>query len=51
MISPTTEGTKATEPGMSLLSVQWRFVPGGQMQWARQLMLRSSSGLSGFSFE
>ena len=31
IISPTTEGTKAVEPGISLRTVHFR-VPGGQMQ-------------------
>ena len=32
MIRPTTDGTKALEPGMSLRSVHLCAAPGGQMQ-------------------
>ena len=43
MIRPTTDGTKAVEPGMSRRTVHLR-APGGQMQWLRQLMDGSSRG-------
>ena len=45
------DGPNAIDPGMSLLSVHLCTVPGGQIQWFRQLMLISSSGLTGFSVE
>lgn len=48
---PTVEGTKALFPGISLLIVHLRFVPGGQTQCVRQLMDKSSIGLIGFSSE
>ena len=35
---PTVEGTKALLPGISLLIVHLRFVPGGHIQCVRQLM-------------
>ena len=50
IISPTTDGTKAVEPGISLRTVHFR-VPGGQMQCFRQLMEGSSSGWVGCSVE
>ena len=50
-MSPATAGTKALLPGMSRRSVQWRWVPGGQMQWDRQLMDISSRGRIGSSSE
>jgi len=46
-IRPATEGTKALLPGMSRRSVHLCLVPGGQMQWLRQLMDISSSGQMG----
>ena len=51
MISPTTDGTNATLPGMSRRSVHLCAAPGGQMQWVRQLMDISSIGLVGTSSE
>lgn len=51
MIRPATEGTKAVLPGISLRSVQYRLVPGGQMQWARQEIAISSMGRIGCSSE
>ena len=51
MINPTTEGTNAVEPGISRRSVHFLAVPGGQMQWLRQLMAASSTGRIGFSCE
>ena len=50
IISPTTEGTNAVEPGISLRTIHFR-VPGGQMQCCRQLMDGSSSGRVGCSVE
>ena len=50
IINPTTEGTKAVEPGISLRTMHFR-VPGGQMQCFRQLMDGSSSGRVGCSVE
>ena len=50
IINPTTEGTKAVEPGISLRTMHFR-VPGGQMQCCRQLMDGSSSGRVGCSVE
>ena len=48
MISPAiirsaTDGTKAVEPGMSLLTVHFR-APGGQIRFSLQLMAGFSSG-------
>ena len=51
MIRPATEGAKAVEPGMSLLSVHFLAVPGGHMQFVLQLMDISSMGLMGFALE
>ena len=51
MMRPTTDGTKALEPGMSRRSVHLWAAPGGQMQWARQLMDISSMGLVGCSLD
>lgn len=51
IISPTTDGTNATLPGISLLSVHLCFAPGGQIQWFLQLIAMSSIGLVGFSSE
>ncbi len=51
IISPTTEGTKAVEPGISLLSVHFLTVPGGHTQCCLQLMDISSCGLIAFSRE
>ena len=51
MIKPTTEGTNAVDPGISLLSVHFLAVPGGQMQCCLQLIDISSYGLIGFSLE
>ena len=51
IISPATDGTNATLPGMSLRSVHLCFAPGGQIQFVRQLMYISSIGLVGFSSE
>lgn len=45
--NPATAGTKALLPGISRRSVQCRFVPGGQMQWVRQLIAISSMGFRG----
>ena len=50
MIRPATEGTNAVEPGISRRTVHFR-VPGGQMQWLRQLIAGSSSGRTGCSVE
>ena len=44
IMRPTVEGTKALLPGISLLIVHLRFVPG-----VRQLMDKSSIGRIGFS--
>ena len=49
MISPTTDGTKATLPGIARRSVHLCFAPGGQMQFERQLIAISSTGLIGSS--
>ena len=46
---PTVEGTKALLPGISLLIVHLRFVPGGHIQCVRQLMDKSSIGRFGIS--
>ena len=51
MISPTTDGTKAVDPGISRLWVHFLTVPGGQMQCCLQLIDISSRGLTGFSLE
>ena len=51
MISPTTDGTKATLPGIARRSVHLCFAPGGQMQFERQLIAISSTGLIGSSLE
>ena len=51
IINPTTEGTNATLPGMSLFSVHLCLAPGGQMQWVLQLIAISSIGLFGISSE
>lgn len=48
MIRPATEGTNAVDPGMSLRSVHFLAVPGGQMQCCLQLIDMSSNGLTGF---
>ena len=48
---PTVEGTKALLPGISLLIVNLRLVPGGHIQCVRQLMDKSSIGRIGFSSE
>ena len=45
MIRPATDGANAVEPGISLRSVHFLTVPGGQMQCCLQLMDRSSRGL------
>jgi len=50
IINPTTDGTNAVEPGISLRTIHFR-VPGGQMQCCRQLMDGSSSGRVGCSVE
>ena len=50
-INPTTDGTNATLPGISLRSVHLCFAPGGQIQFVRQLIDISSSGLVGCSSE
>ena len=51
IMSPTTDGTNAVEPGISLLSVHFRWAPGGQMQFVLQLIDMSSMGRVGSSFE
>ena len=51
MIRPITGGTKAVLPGMSRRTVHLRTVPGGQMQWWRQLSDGSSMILRGGSVE
>ena len=51
MISPTTDGVNAVEPGMSLRWVHLCTAPGGQIQFVLQLMDISSSGLVGSSLE
>ena len=51
MIRPTTDGTNAVEPGISLRSVHFLAVPGGQMQCSLQLMDISSNGRIGGSSE
>ena len=50
IINPTTGGTNALLPGISLLAVHVLSVPGGQIQFVRQLISKSSTGLIGFSF-
>ena len=49
IISPTTDGTNATLPGISRLSVHLCSAPGGHMQLVRQLIDISSIGLVGCS--
>lgn len=51
MISPTTDGTNATLPGIARRSVHLCFAPGGQIQFERQLIAISSTGLIGSSLE
>lgn len=51
IISPATEGTKATEPGIARRSVHLYPASGGQIQFSRQLFSMSSFGVSGSSFE
>ena len=51
MINPTTDGTKALLPGTWRRCVHFLAVPGGQVQWARQLIAISSIGVSGGYFE
>lgn len=46
---PIAGGTNAVLPGISRRAVHLRTVPGGQMQWLRQLSAGSSSGLTGCS--
>ena len=49
--SPAAEGTNAFDPGISLRTVHFLAVHGGQMQWFRQDISISSIGLMGFSSE
>lgn len=51
IISPATDGTKALLPGICLRWVYFRAVPGGQIQWARQLVAISSTGEMGGPLE
>ena len=51
IISPATDGTKATLPGISRRSVHLCSAPGGQIQFVLQLMDISSIGRVGFSSE
>ena len=51
MMRPTTDGTKAFEPGTERRMVHLRWVPGGQMQWCLQLMESSSMGVMTGSLE
>lgn len=46
---PAAAGTKAVDPGISLRSVHFRFVPGGQIQFVRHEISGSSNGLIGCS--
>ena len=50
-MSPATDGTNATLPGISRRSVHLWAAPGGQIQFVRQLIAMSSIGLVGFSSE
>ena len=51
MISPATDGTNATLPGISLRSVHLCAAPGGQIQCVLQLIDISSIGVRAFSLE
>ena len=51
MISPATDGTNALLPGTCRRCVHFRTVPGGQMQFSRQLIDISSIGVIGGSLE
>ena len=51
MISPATDGTNATLPGISRRSVHLCSAPGGQIQFVLQLIAISSLGLVGCSSE
>ena len=51
MISPATDGTNATLPGISRRSVHLCSAPGGQIQFVLQLIAISSIGLVGCSSE
>ena len=50
-MSPTTEGTKETDPGILRLAVHVLAVPGGQMQSSLQPAAGSTAGGIGGSFE
>ena len=50
-MSPTTEGTKETDPGTLRLAVHVLAVPGGQMQFSLQPAAGSTAGGIGGSFE
>ena len=51
MIRPATAGTNAVLPGTCLRWVHLRAVPGGQMQFWRQLIAISSIGVMAGSLE
>jgi len=51
IISPATDGTNATLPGIWRRVVHRRVVPGGQTHPAAQLASSVSRGVSGFSRE
>ena len=51
IMSPTTEGTKETDPGTLRLAVHVLAVPGGQMQFSLQPAAGSTAGGIGGSFE